>query len=118
MDDEESWLYGGGGEDDQAGEGEDQSGNQESGSKDAQEVRKYVKFKSESGIVHERRHGLRGGGGQWFCDYSIKALILKRDVKYYLKSSDVIYGGSIVSSNFKKVMLETSLWGKGFICFI
>ena len=59
MDDEESWLYGGGGEDDQAGEGEDQSGNQESGSKGAQEVRKYVKFKSESGIVHERRHGLR-----------------------------------------------------------
>ena len=41
MDDEESWLYGGGGEDDQAEGGEAQTENPDSGSKDVQEVRKY-----------------------------------------------------------------------------
>ena len=43
MDDEESWLYGGGGEEDQAGGGEAQTENPDSGSKDVQEVRKYIR---------------------------------------------------------------------------
>ena len=29
------------------------------------------------GVVHKRRHGLRGGGGKGFFDDSTKALVIK-----------------------------------------